>query len=190
MLRRLAVALTLVSVGLVAVPGAGWAHGGDETEEGYLLVQQALGHLAHDTSANGIDLAMEKVDDALATKDQEGVDVPEVEQAMSALQAGDTARARRLLQDSIKEAVDHLPQARGDDTGTRVVAPALPGRTEIGGQGWGFLAASVAALLAGLWLTRRFRPRDNVDQLQRLLGHAGTGEDAEQPEALVPGRAS
>ena len=47
-----------------------------ETTVGYLLVQQALGHLAHDTSSEGIEIAMEKTDDALGTNDQEGVDVP------------------------------------------------------------------------------------------------------------------
>ena len=60
-------ALTLSVIGSFAVAETAWAHGEGEPEEGYLLVQQALGHLAHDTSAKGIDLAMEKVQDALDT---------------------------------------------------------------------------------------------------------------------------
>jgi len=67
--------LVVLAFAMIAAPAA--AHGDGETEEGYRLVQQALGHLAHDASAAGIDLAMEKVDDALATRDQEGVSVPE-----------------------------------------------------------------------------------------------------------------
>lgn len=84
-------------LGLLAVAQPASAHGEGETQEGYLLVQQALGHLAHDTSHEGIDLAMEKVDDALAAADQDGVAVAEVEQAKQALAAGQVAQARTLL---------------------------------------------------------------------------------------------
>ena len=95
--------MLVIGVGLlsaVVVPSLAWAHEGDETEEGYVLVQQALGHLVHDSTSVGIDLAMEKVTDALATKDQEGVDVSEVEGDMTALKAGQVDQARGLLQDS------------------------------------------------------------------------------------------
>ncbi len=75
------------------------AHGDDESQEGYVLVQQALAHLAHNAGDEGINLAMEKVDDALMTEDQEGVNVAEVEQGMQALEAGQVDEARTLLQD-------------------------------------------------------------------------------------------
>jgi hypothetical protein len=52
-------ALLLAVAALVGVPAAGWAHEDGESEEGYLLVQQALAHLAHTTSHEGIELAME-----------------------------------------------------------------------------------------------------------------------------------
>ena len=163
----LVAALLLVFV-FALVPPAG-AHGGDETEEGYLLVQQALGHLAHETNHEGIALAMEKVEDALATEDQEGVDVAVLEQAKQALEADQVDKARALLQSSIKEAMSDLMPATGEETGTTVIRPALPGRDGLTGRDWSFLGASALCLLVGAWLAYRFRPADTVGQLRRRL---------------------
>ena len=152
---------------------ARFAHGGDETQEGYLLVQQALGHLAHDTSSEGIDLAMEKVGDALEAEDQEGVDIPELEDGMRALEEGQVEQARALLQDSIDEAVSGLPAATGYETGTSVVTSSLPGRTGLSGQDLGLLAGSFAVAGLGLVLAYRFRPRDSVRALRGRLRAEG-----------------
>lgn len=174
-LARLAVALTLGVIGSFTVAAPAWAHGDGETDEGYLLVQQALGHLAHDTSATGIDLAMEKVQDALDTADQEGVDVVEVEQGMAALDVGNVDLARSLLQDSIREAVQGLPPATGSQTGTTTVSPGLPGRSGMHAQDWFFLAASVVVLLVGAGLAFVFRPPDSVRVLRTRLAAPGPG---------------
>lgn len=162
------------------------AHGEDETTQGYVLVQQALGHLAHDTSTDGIQLAMEKVQDALDTDAQDGVDVPELEQGMAALEAGKVSRARDLLQESIREALESRPPAIGNQTGTTIVTPELPGRPGLHVQDWGFLAASALALLLGLWLAYLFRPHDTVPTLRSLLGPS-TGAAAASPYSQ-PGR--
>ena len=50
--------LVLVVMGSVASASPAWAHGGGETEEGYLLVQQALGHLLHDSTSYGIEASL------------------------------------------------------------------------------------------------------------------------------------
>jgi hypothetical protein len=171
----------LVAVVGVASASPAWAHAGDgESTVGYELVQQALGHLAHDTSPLGIGLAMEKVDDALATTDQAGVDVAEVEQAQAALDAGDVETGRALLQQSIAEAVSHLAPATGDETGTSVVLTPLPGRGALTAVDRTVLAASALLLLAGIALAARYRPRDSVRVLQRRLGQSVHGAD-EQP---------
>lgn len=175
---RLARCVLIVGIGLfslVAVPSVASAHGEGEATEGYLLVQQALGHLAHDTTSTGIELAMEKVDDALATEDQEGVDVAKVEEAVGALEAGQVDEARGLLQDSITQALDGLPAATGNQTGTTLVVPGLPGRSGIDGQGWGFLVVSFALLLLGVGLAVRFRPQDTVGELRLTLSPSATG---------------
>ena len=151
------------------------AHGDDETNKGYLLVQQALGHLAHDTSAEGIDLAMEKVGDAMETDDQDGVDVSELEQGMAALQAGDPSGARTLLQDSIQDALAGLPRATGTQTGTTVVLPELEGRSASGGDDVLLLLASIAVAGAGAWLAFVYRPHDSIGVLRALLGSSTAG---------------
>jgi len=181
MARRLVVSLVaaIALLGALALPQAAVAHGEGETEEGYLLVQQALGHLAHDTGSDGIELAMEKVDDALSTEDQEGVDVAKVEDGMQALEAGQVEQARALLQDSIQDAVTEQPTATGYETGTTVVASAMPGRSGLNGQDLGWLVASSAAVLLGLVLAYRFRPRDSVRELRTRLRTEGHATDAD-----------
>src|SRR5665811_1346884 len=123
---------TLLLACVMALGGAlsassAWADEPGETTEGYLLVQQALGHLAHDTTSGGIAFAMEKTDDALSTEDQEGVDVAELQEAMAALEAGQAEQGRALLQRSISGAISQLEPATGEETGTTVVLSPLPG---------------------------------------------------------------
>lgn len=163
------VAFALAAFGVFSSAPAAWAHGdGEETQEGYLLVQQALGYLAHD-GADGTDAALEKLDDTLATTDQEGVDVSLVEQAQAALQSGDVAQGQELLQESITEAVSDLPPAVGSETGTTVIPSDLPGRGALGGPDWVFLGLSVLLLVVGAWLAVRLRPADTVRSLQAHL---------------------
>ena len=163
----------VVVLGALVSATPAWAHGEGETEEGYLLVQQARGHLAHDTTSTGIDLAMEKVDDALNTKDQEGVDVAEVQQAKAALEGGQAEQARVLLQHSIIEALAALKPAIGEQTGTTLVLSAQPGRGGLTGGDVGFLIVSVLLVFVGVGLAWRFRPQDNVHELRRSLGPPG-----------------
>ncbi len=141
-----------------------------ETTVGYVLVQQALGHLAHDTTDEGIMLAVEKVDDALATDDKEGVDVNQLEQAMTALEAGQVPQARALLQGSIEQAVSDLEPAVGEETGTTVVLMPLPGREGLTGGDWILLVTSLLLVLAGVALSWHFRPHDNIRELSERLG--------------------
>ena len=177
-LARRVVIVTVVLVGsiLAAPSGAGDEPG--ETDVGYLLVQQALGHLAHDSSAEGIEVAMEKVGDALDTDNQEGVDVPTLERGMTALETEDVKGSRRLLQESIAVAMHNLPPATGMQSGTTIVRPELPGRSGLAAEDWGLLAAAVLAALLGAWLTFRFRPHDSIRALRTRL--AGSDDSTSQ----------
>lgn len=152
---------------------AAWAHGAGETTMGYVLVQQALGHLAHDSSHVGVEAAMEKVDDALATKDQAGVDVAEVRMAKTALQADQVAAARALLQHSITAATSQLVPAVGEETGTAVVGLPLPGRGTLAAADWALGSLSLVMMLAGIGLAVWFRPVDNLRRLRRLTSPGG-----------------
>lgn len=176
--RSAAIALFVV---VLIAPGPAWAHGEGETTEGYLLVQQALGHLAHDAGPDGIDLAMEKVKDALDTTDHAGVDVAEVQRAMSALEAGDGRQARDLLEDSIKQALHELPPATGNQTGTRLVVPELSGRPDMRTQDWAFLTVSILLLAIGVWLAYVFRPVDSLRSLRERLAGVSTARTGASP---------
>ena len=121
----------VVIVGGLTSATPAWAHaGGGETEVGYLLVQQALGHLAHDKTSFGIDASMEKIGDVLKTKDQAGVNIAEVQQAKAALEAGQATQGQALLQHSITQAVSKLMPATGEETGTKVVSDQI-GRAHV-----------------------------------------------------------
>lgn len=175
--QRSTLALLVLSLtALMGSPAQADAEG--ETTVGYLLVQQALGHLAHDSSMTGIEVALQNVGDALAASDQEGVDLAQLEQAKAALKAGQVGRARVLLQESIQGAVADLPAATGEQTGTRVVAAELQGRPDMRGQDWALLVVSVLALVSGTWLALVFRPHDTVKKMRiQLATEAAAGSD-------------
>ncbi|NMM34702.1 MAG: hypothetical protein HHJ13_12020 [Phycicoccus sp.] len=175
------VSVVVVLLGSVAFASPAWAHGGGETEEGYLLVQQALGHLAHDTGQEGVMAAQEKIHDTLATADQEGVDVSLVEQAQADLTAGEVEAGRALLQESITEAVSALPPATGEETGTSVIGSDLAGRGDLGARDWVFLAISATLALAGTALALRYRPAHTVRALGRQLA-LNTSDDGRSPQ--------
>ena len=160
-------ALAVLLMFALAPPAS--ADGEGETDVGYLLVQQALGHLAHDTSHEGMALAMEKVEDALVTENQDGVDVATLEEAKNALEDEQVDTARTLLQASIRDALDDLPPATGEETGSTVIVPALDTREGISGSDWSFIGVSVLALMAGVLLAFRFRPADTVRDLRRRM---------------------
>lgn len=169
MVGRLAV-IALLAFAPITVASAAHAHGEGETQEGYLLVQQALGYLADDSGPHGADLAMEKINDALETDDQEGVSVGELKQGMDALEAGQVDRARTLFEHSITAALADRPLATGYETGTGVVAAQLPGRGPLHRGDWLVLALSAGLSALGVWMAVRFRPHDTVGGLRILLG--------------------
>lgn len=188
-LGRLALVAVIGFLYSVALAPPADAHGGDETQEGYVLVQQALGQLAMDTGPAGIDLAMEKVDDTLAAKDQDGVEVASVEEAKRALEGDEVGRARALLQGSIKVALAEQAPAVGEQTGTTVVSPALPGRYDLSRRDWVFLVASLIALFAGIGLAFYFRPSDTVGALRQRLGVSPiANRDTAEPTHLARGK--
>ena len=177
---RILVAGVVVVGGLTSASPA-WADEPGETEVGYLLVQQALGHLAHDKTKSGVEFSMEKIEDALKTKDNAGVNLAEVQQAKAALEAGQVPQGQALLQRSITEAMSKLAPATGEQTGTKAVPDSLPGRGALTGLGWAFLAASLFFVFLGGGLAYRYRPADSIDQLRQRLGNPAHPQAAAQP---------
>jgi len=174
--------VAMIALGALVTATPAEAHGGGETDKGYILVQQALGHLAHDTGHTGIELATEKIDDALRTKDQQGIDVSEIKQAKAALAAGRVQEGRVLLQLSIAEATSRLKAAVGEETGTKVVLSPLPGRGNLSGGDWALLVTSLLLVLLGGVLAWRFGPADNIGELRRRLSIPAAGRTSTQSD--------
>jgi hypothetical protein len=166
-LRRRFVLVLVLAFSALAMPAA--AYGAETATQGFVLIQQALGHLAHDTGHSGVAAATASVDDALAAADQQGVDLSQVRQAKTALQTDHVSSARALLQQSITGAVSRLGPATGEQTGTTLVLTPLRGRGGLTGQDWGFGTTALLLALAGIVLALRFRPADNLTQLRRRL---------------------
>lgn len=169
MRRCVTLAVGLLFASTVTV-GPAWAHGGEGgAEEGYVFVQQALGHLAHDQGPTGVAAAKAKIQETLSAKDQEGVNVALVRQAQTSLAAGRTAAAQQSLQKSIADAVSALKPAKGEETGTTIVGEPLPGRGSLTGADWMLAVVSLLLLGAGVGFALRFRPAENLAQLRRRL---------------------
>jgi hypothetical protein len=150
--------------------GPAWAHGGGGgAPEGYVFVQQALGHLAHESGPRAVADAEASIGEALSATDQDGVDVAMVTQAQAELTAGQITAAQQTLQQSITAAVTALTPATGEETGTTVVGEPLPGRGSLTGTDWTFGAVSLLLLAAGVGLAALFRPAQNLAQLRRGL---------------------
>lgn len=161
--------ITLVASILVVFVGAGTAsaHGGDESDEASVLVRQAIAFLVNDSG--NLAAAAEKVDDAQATADQEGVDLDLLEQGAAALAAGDGHTARSLLERSIGarshlDGGDPAPIGQvaeplvGADTGVAIVTDPLDVGRDLTTGDWVALGGLLAIGAIGVALSLRFRP--------------------------------
>ncbi len=86
---RTAAAAVLALLGVLLGAGTAWADMGQSPPPNYVVVQQAMSYLVNDPSAMGAENALAKVNEVLSAPPAAGVDVAEVRQARSALQAGD-----------------------------------------------------------------------------------------------------
>ncbi len=181
--RWVTLAVGLLLATTVSV-GPAWADGGaGGAQEGYVFVQQALGHLAQNPGPTGVAEAEAKIEETLSATDQDGVDVAMVRQAQAELTAGRTAVAQQTLQLSIAAAVGQLKPASGEETGTAVVGAPLPGRGPLTGTDWTLGGVSLLLLAAGVGLALWFRPAENLAQLRRRLTTPVTGTD---PDTETP----
>jgi len=172
--RWRALALGLVAtVGLLLFtsPTTAYANAAGESAVSSELVQQALSLIA-----NGADSARiaEKVQDAVNAPDPQGVDIAQVEQALTVLRAdpggSGVAQARSLLVAAAPglAAPSHPPVATAGETGTTVVLDEFTVARGIKDRG--DAALLVLALLGigiGLLLSRRLRPHHSIRELRR-----------------------
>lgn len=181
--RRAVVVLAAVATLLaLAASAPAAAHEGEEGGA-RLAVLQAIAYLV--SSPENMDPIEDKIADALASEDADGVDLGLVQQAADAVEAERMAQARVLLQEAIGARSDlrgtavqpilHLPgepapedPATGAATGTSVVITEMAGRGALDGTDLTLLAIAGASMLLGGWLGLRFRPAHSVHQLRHV----------------------
>ena len=156
-----AIAVAWLTVAALATPAG--AHEGEESVPALTQVQVAVAILR--TQPEQVDLAADRINDATEAEDKDGVDIDRVEQAKSALEAGDMAKTELLLE----QALGACPgQPVTNPAGVRAKLPQTPcptpahelalGRVPLHGAAKPTLLALGAVLtLGGLVLTRRIR---------------------------------
>lgn len=176
---------------LVVVPGQALASGGEESDQANLLVLQAISLIANQAEVETI---TERLGDALASPDTEGTDLAMVQQALALVErsgeAGSTSEAEAGLEEAqllltgaidIRaatgygempgpgEVADGVPPfARGAATGTTVVLNEFKlARGVRNGGDVVLLGLAGLAILAGLYLSRRWRPSESIHELRR-----------------------
>lgn len=156
----------------------------EETDEGRLLVVQAVSLIANRATAESI---MERIEDALEAPDPTGVDLDRVEEALALVQgAPDDAQALKEARDLLETSAgiraasgygsipepgevgtDPPPYAAGAASGTTVVLDSLDPARGIGDTGDAVLLVLAAfSIMAGLYLARRWRPTHTTRELR------------------------
>lgn len=173
-------AVLVLGAGLALAPRA-WAHEDEAPAEAKVEVLQAIAYLVNTPGA--MDAIEDKVVDAQAAEDTSGVDLALVRRAQAALEDGDMARTRVLLQQSIGAGADlegshmrpilQVPPgavtvslATGGETGTTIVTDELLGRGDLTRADLGLLAFAAALAATGLLLSFRYRPAHSVHRLR------------------------
>ncbi|MFF4139144.1 hypothetical protein ACFY1B_48955 [Streptomyces mirabilis] len=174
--------LSVATLALLLLAGAAEAHEG-ESDESAVLVEQAIALIANDA---GKDKVAERIEDALMAPHKEDVDLKLVEQARGVVQSpgpegASLQEARGLLLRSLDGKLPSAPEAgklvTGTETGTSVVLDEFRPARGIADSGDAALfALALVAIVAGLWLSVRLRPRHSIRDLER---RAAAQEDRE-----------
>ena len=167
-LRRALMISSIAGVVLLfgAVPV--FAHGDGESAVAGDLVRHAIAVIVNE--ADNMDLAADKIKDALAAADTQGVGLKLVAQAGDALGKGDFHQARTLLELSIgarphmggsdPQPIRQVPSlAVGAETGIDVVTDGLAPHRNVTSGDVVALSGLIALGVLGAYLAVRFRPR-------------------------------
>ena len=183
--RAFRVLAVLALAGGLSVPQAAFGHGDETDVPARDSVLQAIALVVN--TPDDVDAITDKLDDAKASTEPDGVDLADVDLAMTALRAGDMPRVRTLLEAAIGAKADlagldvrHVLQvpaglpvislATGEQAGTLVVTDELPGRGPLDGGDAGLLAAAAVAAVAGIVLSVRYRPTHSIHTLRSDAG--------------------
>lgn len=173
-------AFLLLGLSLLTGPPS-QAHEGEGTGAREAVLQ-AIAYLV--SSPDDMDAVEERIADAHEAEDTSGVDLTLVGRAESALVDGDMVLARALLQRAVGAGTDMtgvdmrpilqvppgaatVPLATGEATGTSVVTDEMAGREGLTRTDLGLLGIATGVVLAGLWLSHRYRPAHSIHRLVR-----------------------
>lgn len=158
----------------------------EETEEGRLLVLQAVSLIANRATPETI---AERIEDAVEAPDPRGVDLDNVEEALALVQGAlddpqVLEEARGLLETSVKiraasgygsipgpgeVGTDTSPYATGTATGTTVVLNSLDPALGISDTGdVVLLVLAAGTIVLGVYLARRWRPAHSMRELRQV----------------------
>ena len=166
--RACTVLLAALVVLLPAAPAL--AHGEGDSEQSRVLVLDALTYLAN-KPAGYMDEVTDKVGDALEAPDTAGVNLAKVEAAQQALEHNDMMQTRALLQASLAPMAGPVT---GEDPGTTTMLDPLTVHSTWAGSEPALAALSLAAVLIGLVLARRWRPDISLRALRTHSHEGGT----------------
>ena len=185
--RRSLSALCLIAVIVIALASPAAAHEDEESIKASVLVRQAIALIVN---APGSTMAIEdKINDALESKDADGVNLALVRQAASQLDGGNLHRVRALLEVSIgarphmsgqnvqpigetagrvtgSDVNPALRLATGEESGTNIAVDPLHARRLFDGGTWLALSSMAALAAAGIALAVRFRPPVSLRDLR------------------------
>ena len=174
-LQRVVACGVLATIVVAAAPAS--APEDEKSTQASVLVRQAIALIVNvpdDTMS-----IEDKINDAIASDDHDGVDVDLVSRAKDALDAGDLHRVRALLEVSIGaaphltsalpgdvrvspqapgEAVPGLLLVTGDEPGGNLANEPLVGTRHFDGRTTTVFVLSLLAIVVGTWLAVRFRP--------------------------------
>ena len=187
---RLAVVASAAFLIATLLPALAWADG-EESDRAPVLVTQAIALIVNEA---GDERVAERIQDALDAPEREGVEVSDVQAALALIeQPGEdpavNSQAEALLLGSIggRLAADGEESAGADESGgspryatgvqtgtTVILAAFIPARGVADLTGAVLVAGSLAAIVGGLVLSRRFRPPHRLRDLKRrTLGQGG-----------------
>jgi hypothetical protein len=174
--------LPVAALALLLLPGVAKAHEG-ESDESAVLVEQAIALIANDA---GKEKVAERMEDALMAPHKEGVGLKLVEQARDIVErpgpeGASLQEARGLLLRSLNGKLPSAPEAgklvTGTETGTSVVLDEFRPTRGLADSGDAALfALALVAILVGLWLSVRLRPRHSIRDLERRAAAEEDGE--------------
>jgi hypothetical protein len=182
-LARTTAALIFTVSSVLFLPQAALAHGDEGMVPARDSVLQAIAYLVN--TPDDMDMITDKIKDAQESTDQKGVDVSQLDGAMSAVEAGKMTDARVRLEQAVGAKVDlsgthvepvlqvppgltSVTLATGEQPGTTVVTDELPGRSGgLTASDWVLIAIAVLVVAGGMLLSVRFKPEHSIHALRR-----------------------